>query len=237
MTERDRRRVERDATRLAIGPSSLEWRDGTLRLTLDEIAAPVPSRIRGTIDVAIGMRPTHGVALDPAGRHRWGVIAPHARVEVRLDAPRVEWSGSAYVDSNRGSAALEDDFVRWDWSRTHLPGGRTAVVYDIERRGADALSIAQTFDADGSVSRFDAPPVAALATSRWGLSRTIRSDAGTVPTIALPLEDGPFYSRSVVSSQWDGERVTSVHEHLSLDRFGRRWVRALLPFRMPRRFV
>jgi carotenoid 1,2-hydratase len=237
MTERGRRCVTRDATRLAIGPSVLEWRDGGLRVELDEIAAPLPRRIRGRIDIATDARASHGVDLDPRGHHRWGVIAPRARVDVQLDAPRVAWSGSAYVDSNRGTVPLEHDFVRWNWSRTHLGDGRTAVVYDVERRGALPLSIAHAFDRDGGVVAFDAPPVAPLVTSRWGLDGSVRADAGTRPTIARPLEDGPFYSRSVVSSTWHGAPVTSVHEHLSLARFERRWVRALLPFRMPRRFV
>jgi carotenoid 1,2-hydratase len=237
MTERDRRRVVRDATRLAIGPSALEWRDGHLRVELDEVAAPLPRRIRGTIDVATDARASHGVDLDPHGRHRWGVIAPRARVNVALDTPNVAWSGEAYADSNRGSAPLEDDFVRWDWSRTHLADGRTAVVYEVERRGAGPLSIAQAFDRDGGVEVCEVPPVAPLARSRWGLDGSVRSDAGTRPMITRSLEDGPFYSRSVVSSTWQSAPVTSVHEHLSLARFERRWVRALLPFRMPRRFL
>ncbi len=241
MTERGSDRVTRDATRLVIGPSALEWLDGGLRLHLDEITTPLPSRIRGTIEVRTGPRPAHRVNLDAQGRHRWGVIAPCARVDVRLDAPRLTWSGPAYLDSNRGCVPLEDDFVRWDWSRAHRADGRTAVVYDVERRDGKPLSIAHWFDDAGRTGSFDAPPAAPLPRTRWGLEQTTRSDAGSgidrTPRIAMAMEDGPFYARSVVRTRWGGEPVTSVHEHLSLQRFERRWVRALLPFRMPRRIV
>jgi carotenoid 1,2-hydratase len=48
------------------------------------------------------------------------------------------------------------------------------------------------------------------------------------------LEDTPFYARSMLSTRLFGEAVTAVHESLDLDRFRTAWVRALLPFRMPR---
>lgn len=238
MTERRRDRVERDATRLAIGPSAIEWIGDGLRLRLDEMGAPLPRPIRGTIEIRPDALASHRVSLDAAGHHRWGVIAPSARIDVRLDAPDLSWSGSAYFDTNRGSAPLEHDFVEWDWSRAHLADGRTAVVYDVTRRGDDGrLAIADCFDASGRVVPFEPPPTAALPTSRWGLKRSTRSEASAAPLITMPLEDGPFYSRSIVSARWMGQPVTTVHEHLSLERFDRRWVRALLPFRIPRRFV
>ena len=58
-----------------------------------------------------------------------------------------------------------------------------------------------------------------------------------VSTIRSSLEDGPFYSRSVIEARWMGQPVTAVHEYLSMKRFERRWVRTLLPFRMPKRVI
>jgi GT2 family glycosyltransferase len=49
-------------------------------------------------------------------------------------------------------------------------------------------------------------------------------------TVARTLEDTPFYSRSVLSSDGTGAWDT-VHESLDLDRFASRWVQFLLPFR------
>jgi carotenoid 1,2-hydratase len=46
------------------------------------------------------------------------------------------------------------------------------------------------------------------------------------------LEDTPFYARSVLRSSAASGAI--MHESLDLDRFKSAWVRALLPFRMPR---
>jgi carotenoid 1,2-hydratase len=53
--------------------------------------------------------------------------------------------------------------------------------------------------------------------------------------IAQTLEDTPFYARSVLRSGSSGAVSEPImHESLDLDRFKKAWVRALLPFRMPR---
>jgi carotenoid 1,2-hydratase len=49
------------------------------------------------------------------------------------------------------------------------------------------------------------------------------------------LEDTPFYARSLLQSSWCGERVTAVHESLSIPRLDSALVRLMLPCRMPRR--
>ena len=49
------------------------------------------------------------------------------------------------------------------------------------------------------------------------------------------LEDGPFYSRSLIDTWHAGQPLHEVHESLSLTRFASRWVQVLLPVRMPRR--
>ena len=83
------------------------------------------------------------------------------------------------------------------------------------------------------MSDFEPPPVAALPRAGWGVARTTRADAGGA-SLVRTLVDAPFYARSLVASCTLRERVTAVHESLSLDRFNAPWVRALLPFRMPR---
>ena len=50
------------------------------------------------------------------------------------------------------------------------------------------------------------------------------------------LEDTPFYARSRIETQLYGERGNIFHESLELDRFASPVVKAMLPFRMPRRF-
>ena len=54
------------------------------------------------------------------------------------------------------------------------------------------------------------------------------------PVVLDTLEDTPFYARSVIAAGLAGQRVTAMHESLSMDRFSTAWVQAMLPFRMPR---
>ncbi len=235
MTERGARHVERSATALHIGPSAVQWDGDTLSLQIDEVTAPWPSRIRGTVRLHPAALMGRAYALDDAGAHRWQPIAPCANVEVELSNPTLRWRGAGYFDTNQGDAPLERDFVRWDWSRAALSGGRTAALYDVTRRRGTPLSLALAFDPNGSVQPFEAPPHAALAPGLWRVKRGTRSDAGSAAKVEQTLEDAPFYARSVVGATLLGQPVKAVHESLSLDRFNAPWVQRLLPFRMPRR--
>ncbi len=230
MTERGRGQVQRDAATLQIGPSELRWVGDTLHIEVDEVAVPWPSRIRGTVTVHAARRFHHPVTLAPG--HRWCPIAPAARIVVNLGGHR--WAGPGYLDSNQGDAPLSQAFHRWDWSRAHLPGGRSLVFYDVERVGAPPVQLGLCLGADGSVQAIEPPPAAALPSTLWRVPRGARSDAGTSPHVRQTLTDAPFYARSLVDAQWLGERVTAVHESLSLKRFDSAWVQAMLPFRMPR---
>ena len=235
MTERGRAALARDATTLRVGPSSLVWRDGALEAEIDEVTVPIPSRVRGRFRVEPLAVMTQPYALDAGGVHHWQPIAPCARIEVEFERPHRVWRGHAYVDHNRGDAPLERHFVRWDWSRATLGGGDAAVLYDVTRRDGTPLSLALRFDAAGRVSGFSPPPPAALPTTGWRIVRGTRSDAGHPARVHHTLEDTPFYARSLVGMQLNGEPATAVHESLSLDRFTAPIVQAMLPFRMPRR--
>jgi carotenoid 1,2-hydratase len=245
MTERGHAGLRQSATRLQIGPSSLDWDGDTLTLHIDEVTVPWPSRLRGVVRLKPAQLLNQSYALDPAGRHQWGPIAAQARVEVDLQRPALHWHGHAYLDSNRGSRPLEDDFVRWDWSRANLPGvsgaactstgGESVVLYDVVRRAAPPLTLALRFDGQGRAQPLAVPPRVALPSGGWGVARATLSEAGGPAVIEQTLEDSPFYVRSLLRSRLAGQDVRSVHESLDLDRFNAAWVRTLLPFRMPRR--
>jgi carotenoid 1,2-hydratase len=235
LTERGRNRVERSANRFAIGPSALDWDGEALSVRVDEVTVPLPSRVRGVVRVRPQVLVADAFGLDAGGRHRWRPIAPRARVEVVLEQPRLRWTGLAYLDSNAGTRALEDDFVRWDWSRAALADGATAVLYEVSRRDGGALSLAVRIDAAGTVRAFDPPPRVALPPTQWRVARSTRADLPHAAAVARTLEDTPFYARSLLATHLLGERATAMHESLSLDRFRAPWVQALLPFRMPRR--
>jgi carotenoid 1,2-hydratase len=174
-------------------------------------------------------------ALDDAGRHRWGPIAPCARVEVDLERPSVRWQGHAYLDSNEGDEPIAAAFEEWDWSRAVLADGRTAVIYDVRQKAADDRLLALAFAPDGRVTPFEAPPRQPLPRSLWRIARTMRGDPGVPVTVEQTLEDTPFYVRSVLRSGLLGETVTSMHETLNVPRLESAAVQLMLPWRMPRR--
>jgi len=237
MTERGAGAVDRGERHLAIGPSSLRWDGDALVIDIDEVTAPVPSRIRGTVRVHPAAITGRRFRLDDAGRHRWSPIAPVSRVEVALNHPALRWSGLGYLDTNDGDAALEDDFVEWDWCRAPIcAGGRgAAILYNATRRVGGEQFLALRVGRDGAVEAFPPPPLAAMPSTRiWRVPRATRADGE--PVVRQTLEDTPFYSRSVIETEVLGERVTAVHESLSLDRFRAPWVQAMLPFRIPRRW-
>jgi carotenoid 1,2-hydratase len=233
MTERSPRQVRRDGCKLQIGKSTMQWSGDTLHIDLDEITVPWPSRIRGTVTLRAARRFDHPVELSPG--HHWCPITPAARVQVDLGTLR--WSGPGYLDANHGEAPLEHAFRRWDWSRAQLCDGDSIVLYDVDRVGAEPLQLGLRFDArSGQVRAFEPPAAAPLPATLWRVARGGRSDAHTSPRVLKTLTDAPFYTRSLVDTQWSGERVTAMHESLSLTRFDSLWVQALLPFRMPRRW-
>ncbi len=233
LTERGRDSVRRDAYRLAIGPSSLAWDGTTLTIDIDETAAPVPTRIRGVVRLRPAALSTRTFDLDGRGAHRWRPIAACATVEVDLKQPDVRWTGPAYLDMNAGDGALDAAFSHWDWSRATGPEG-THVLYDITRRDGQSLSLSARFDPSGEARDLAPPPQARLPPTLWRVARTTRADPGHRPAVLRTFEDTPFYARSLVRSRVMGSPVAAIHESLSLDRFRSPWVKAMLPFRMPR---
>ena len=237
MTERGAEAVRRTHHQLAIGPSELVWDRSGLTVHIDEVAVPLPRRIRGRVRLLPASVEAHEWTLDAGGRHRWYPIAPCARAEVALDSPALRWSGPAYLDCNTGSRPLEADFLHWDWSRSVVSGG-TAISYDLRRRDvappSQQLRLALLCRSAGGVETVAPPPVVSLAPTRWRIERHVAVEPGHVPE-TVTLEDTPFYARSIVTTRLLGQRVKAMHETLSLERFRAPWVQAMLPFRMPRR--
>ncbi len=236
MTERGRGALKRDEGMLSIGPSALHWDGHALTIDIDEVTAPIPSRLRGQVRLYPEAVVNHPIVLDDVGNHCWWPIAPCARVEVDLDRPKLRWSGTGYFDSNRGDTSLESTFRRWDWSRAATPDG-TAVLYDLETRGGEACSLAILFDPERGVVDFAPPPPAALPKTLWRVGRGTRADGPSGAKVLKTLEDGPFYARSILETSLLGHRAEAVHESLSLDRFRNPIIQTFLPWRMPRRFV
>jgi carotenoid 1,2-hydratase len=233
MTERPSARVSVASDALQIGPSTLRWDGRAYQFELAERACPLPRAVRGTVRVQPLLQPALAYALDRSAHHLWAPLAPRARVEVMLDEPRLHWCGEAYLDSNRGDRPLEQDFSGWQWSRTTTAQG-SAVFYETRHRREAPWPLAVQFSPGTPPRPMALPHQVSLSRSGWGIARQVRSEDSQHTRLLHTLVDAPFYARSLLHTRLQGASALTVHESLDLERFRRRWVQWLLPFRMPR---
>lgn len=217
--------------RLELGASSIAWEAGALVVRFSETTAPFWASLRkgaplaGEVRLVPEVQTPGAIQLDARGAHRWWPAAAAARAEVKLTAPALSFSGRGYHDANEGDEPLEKELQSWRWQRAAGPSGEALVHYDVQERSGAARHVGLALRA-GSIEALPPGPTIRLPGSRWGLPRQARGQVA----LARTLEDTPFYVRS----RLQGERLTWVHEALSLDRFDAAWVRFLLPFRMRR---
>lgn len=233
MTERPAASTSIGEEGLELGSSAMSWDGDALTIAFDEVAVPLPRRLRGRVRVIPDTLQLSGFNLDGARRHLWWPIAPSARIEVELDAPHLSWAGSGYLDCNRGDEPLEKAFSDWQWSRA--PTSRGALVhYELRERSGARRTLSLSLGKHG-IEETGVGPVSQLPLTKWRIPRRMYADAGAAPEIVRTLEDGPFYARSLVAARIEGRQTLAVHESLSLDRFALPVVKCMLPFRMPRR--
>lgn len=246
MTERSEDDVVAAPDLLQIGPSAVTWDGNRVRVTIDELTAPLPRRVRGTITLEPQAAFGEPVTLGAEGSHVWWPIAPVARVSVDLEHPNLRWQGYGYMDSNRGEEPLEDGVKTWTWSRVSLPGRNgaggppdVAVLYDlVRRRDGSQLCFGRRFGGAGEVEAFDPPAAQPLPTSLWQMKRAVPSEPDQkAPKVIRTAEDSPFYTRSIIRTGLEGGYHLAMHESLNMDRFNRWWMKCLMPVRMPRRFL
>ena len=239
MTERNRAACDRDRDYFQIGPSSVSCTDIGLSWKVNEIANPLPRRLKGEVfaDMGKGWHPDV-FSLTSDAAHRWGPLQPRARVRVRFEQPALDWEGWAYIDANEGDEAINEGFNDWDWSRAHLADHSTAVLYDVRSRDMNAQSsqvLALRFAPGQRPEPFSAGIRQSLGKTAWGIERHSFGDASHLTRLEQTLEDTPFYARSVIRANMLGQDVIAMHETLDARRFASPWVQALLPWRMPRR--
>jgi carotenoid 1,2-hydratase len=235
LTEHPRAAIHRTPDHFALDRSTIRWEGDALVIDIVEQSAIANLPVRGRVRLHPAQIHHAPVVLDPAARHRWWAIAPRARIEVELDAPRLRFRGSGYHDSNFGDGPLEGDFHDWWWSRAELASG-TAVLYDARVRGeASARRLGWRFADDGRVEPIEVPQVRQLRRTLWWMPRELRHDAGARHVgVVRTLEDAPFYSRSWLRTELLGEQVHAMHESLSLDRFRSPVVQWMLPYKTRR---
>ncbi len=234
MTERTSDSLERTETSWELGGTRLEWSDGVLSVTFDERTRPffqrMPRRLRGRITLTSGGAAGSERALDASGAHVWRPVAPAARASVEIDGgPSFE--GPAYCDENAGHEGLEAAFRGWDWSRMETSDG-TAVLYDVETRDGERVHWGRLFTREGDEREFSPEHRVALGSAGWGVPRSTRASRRGGARAIRAMVSAPFYSRSLIEVEHNGEACLAVHERLDMDRFESRWVRFLLPWRI-----
>ncbi len=234
MTDRGSQALRLSADSLRIGPSQMHWDGARLIVDFDEATLPHPGRLRGRVTLTPAAVTGVELPLNNEGTHVWRPFAPVARAEIDIDRPGWRWQGHGYFDANFGTAALEDDFRYWTWGRFPTSAGAVC-YYDAERRDGSRLEAGLVFDAQGNAQPITPPPQAPIRRSLWGVRRETRADAGYAPRQVKAMLDAPFYTRSVVRTQFGGEETEGVHEALDLDRFARPWFKPMLALKVPRR--
>lgn len=235
MTDRGSNALRQTSDQLQIGPSSMRWNGTDLMIDIDEVSSlPLISRMRGQITLTPTGLTNIEMPLTPDGAHVWRPFAPSARINVDLEAKGWQFDGHGYFDSNFGTRPLESDFSTWTWARYPTGTGATC-FYDANRRDGTTLDAAINFDPDGTARAVSGPPKTPFKRTLWALRRDTRADVGTTPKQVKAMLDAPFYSRSVVQTQIDGEVVEGVHEALDLDRYASPILKPMLAVRVPRR--
>lgn len=231
MTERAESSLSLSSSSFRIGRSCVHRSADQLVVDIDERTAPLAQRIRGQVRLTIAATNRQLFELDSGGRHSWQPIAPSALIDVQLSCPSIAWRGHGYLDSNAGSVPLEADFGGWDWCR--VPGEHgIGFSYDVVEKSGSSRSLALQCRGDGVIESADIEPRQSLGRTGWLIERHTRCPESV--RVDKTLEDTPFYARSILRQVNDSGQPPIMHETLSLDRFRQPWVRAMLPFRMPR---
>lgn len=235
MTDRGQAALRQSVSTFEVGPSKLSWQNGALVIDIDELAWPHMHRLKGRVTLRPAAITQVELPLTPDGSHVWRPFAPASTIEVDLNRPGWQWAGHGYFDANFGTRALETDFSYWTWGRFPLRGGGAMCFYDATLRNGPELGVGIHFGADGSASMVSPPPKARLARSKWLVRRETRADAGYRPRQVQAMLDAPFYCRSAVRTQINGEETVGVHEALDLNRFASPFLKPMLAVKVPRR--
>ena len=235
MTDRGRSALRQSESQFTVGPSSLHWTGTQLEIDVNEMAAPPQiGRLCGRITVRPSAVTGVELPLTDDGAHVWRPFAPVAEIDVDLNGKGWAWTGHGYFDANFGTRALEEDFSYWTWGRFPTDGG-AACFYDATRLDGSRLAQAIGFDRAGGAETLPLPGKAPIKRSKWLVKRETRADSGYRPQEVLAMLDAPFYTRSAVRTQLDGQETVGVHEALDLRRFRSPLIKPMLALRVPRR--
>jgi carotenoid 1,2-hydratase len=231
LTERALRQTDRSALSVTFGASTMHWAGDDLVVEIAERTAPLGRPVRGQVVLRPAVRPGVGLTLDGLGRHRWWPVAPIARIDVNLASPALRFSGHAYHDANAGAEPLAAAFDSWHWARAQAPSG-AMISYDVTEASGASRSLALQITRQGVLEHLEGLRTVVLPRTLWGIRRHTRADPGEAPRVVRELENGPFYSRSLVATRLVRNPLLAVQESLAAHRLRRAWVHRLARFRM-----
>lgn len=190
------------------------------------------------LTLELRLRPTQPVLVQGAGGYsRKGADARHAsyyysepQLEVsgkvgRAGAAPVPVTGSAWLDHEWSSEALQPEAAGWDWIGANLDDGGALMAFQIRgKQGGKLWAHATLRDGAGRVTRFAPDQVSFTPTARWRSPRTgaeypVAATVATGPlrwqlTPLLPDQEldsrrstGAVYWEGAVTVSRDGRRV------------------------------
>lgn len=236
MTDRGTSALRQSRDTFQVGPSRMHWTGDQLIIDINEVSSPpLISRVRGQVRVTPKAITGVELPLSTDGAHIWRPFAPTSHIEVDLEGAGWQWEGHGYFDANFGTRALEQDFSYWTWGRYPHKDG-SVCFYDADRLDGSHLGVGLKFDAMGNPTVMETPPPRKkFKRSGWQVARETRADACFQPHQVQNMLDAPFYSRSMVKTQFAGEETVGVHEALDLTRFRSPLLKPMLAVRVPRR--
>ncbi|MFH1132434.1 MAG: carotenoid 1,2-hydratase [Pseudomonadota bacterium] len=232
-TECTKENIERGCETFSVLGNEISWHGDFLSATFDLRSPVCGIPLEGYVRLYPARLFGQAVALDKRKKHFWHPVAPLSRIEVELKKPSISFQGSAYHDANVGLEPLSNGFKMWSWSRAEVRG-RAIALYDGMEKDGSKFSLGRIFDPSGENTALGASSKVVLPSTRWLIPRQTRVDRTGSARLIRTLENSPFYARSLIETELEGEKTTCIHETLNLDRFNKKWVQFLFYLRMRR---
>ncbi|OON63169.1 carotenoid 1,2-hydratase [Massilia sp. KIM] len=210
-----------------------DWRmvrgaDGVYRVTIRSSELTLELRLRPTQPVLVQGEGGYS-RKGPSPRHAsYYYSEPQLAVSGsvgRAGMAPVEVKGSAWLDHEWSSEALQPEAAGWDWIGVNLDDGGALMAFQIRaRRGGKLWAHASLRDASGKVTRFAPEQVGFTPQARWKSPRTqaeypVAAEVATGPLRwqIAPLQPdqeldsrrstGAVYWEGAVTVSRDGKRV------------------------------
>ncbi len=240
-------------------PADVDWdpvtgagRFGDTRIGLTLTDSGVGLDITLRLDVPGSSRPLVGeVHLRGAARRggTWGSSPSHQWMPITAATTATAtftgaWTtalaGRAYLDHNCGTVAMTRLGIRrWSWGRVALPG-REVIWYELEPTDAGSRrGVVVEVAADGATRVVERALVAGPVRRTWtgvAAPRTLSfADPDGVQVdvhIAAPVDDAPFYQRSLVTATCGEASGYGTAEVVLPPRLDRAWFRPFVDMRV-----